>query len=109
MQCLPSKAETEMIKKVASVLLLCSVLGGCALFTPGPIDPVTGRAGPSIAEIVIKETGEKYDESPFKDFGPYGAGIAAVLAAALAAKKGIQVYKKRKADGQSAGSSGSDS
>lgn len=85
-----------MREKVAILLLLCCLSGGCSLFTPGPKDPVTQQPTPSVFEISVKEAAKEYSESPWATFGPYGAGIAGILAALAGIRKGKQVLDARK-------------
>jgi hypothetical protein len=73
-----------------AVIGLCLV--GCSgLFTRGP------EGEPSPWESGVRAAAESYDESPWDSFGPWGAGVAGLIAAAAGIRKGKQVYDKRKA------------
>ena len=85
------------MKRSAYILCILVALSGCALFEPGPLDPATGQPTPSVFELSLKEAAETYSESPWQTLGPWGAGIAGVLAALAGVKKGTEVYKRRKA------------
>jgi hypothetical protein len=84
------------MKKSCYTLLICLALAGCGTFQAGPVDPSTGQAAPSPFKIGLTEAAETYDESPWSTFGPWGAGIAGLLAAAAGIKKGQAVLKARK-------------
>lgn len=86
-----------MLKKVAILLVLCSVLGGCLAFQEGPPDPQTGIPEPSPVEVGMQEMKEQYEESPFKDLGPYGSIAAILIALGFGTKECLAAYRKRKA------------
>lgn len=81
--------------RILYAVVLCGALAGCAAFDPGPPD-ATGQPTPSAFEEGVREAGRVYDESPWEAFGPWGAGVAGLLAAAAGVRKGVQVYKRRK-------------
>jgi hypothetical protein len=84
------------MKKLLCVITISLACGACAgVFTPG-VDPVTGEPTPSPWKAGLTEAAETYDESPWADFGPYGAGLAALIAGAAGVAKGRKVLKARK-------------
>lgn len=87
------------MKRTLLACALCVTLVGCAgMFTPGPVDPLTGKNQPSPWAAGVEEAARNYDESPWEVFGPWGAGVAGVLAAIAGVKKGTEVYKRRQAE-----------
>lgn len=78
------------MRSLVLALVFCT---GCALFEAGsPTDPLA----PSPADQAIVAAKEAYEGSPFKDFGPYGAGIAALLAIGYGVKRGYSAYQAKK-------------
>lgn len=84
------------MKRLFIVLVLGLGAGGCVgMTTPGAPDPLTGVPGPSPLQVGLKATAAAYDESPWADFGPYGAGIAGIAAILGGLKAGNVVRKRR--------------
>jgi len=80
------------MKKFLCVITISLACAACAgTFTPGP------DGGPSPWKAGLDEAAATYDESPFADFGVYGAGLAALIAGAAGVAKGRKVLQARKA------------
>ena len=79
------------MKKYLCVIAISLACGGCSgLFTVEPDD------GPSAWKIGLTEAAETYDETPWADFGAYGAVLAALIAGAAGLVKTRKVLKARR-------------
>ena len=80
------------MRSLVLALVFCT---GCAFFEPGT-DPVTGAPTPAPADVAIAAAKENYESNPLRDFGPYGAAIAAALALVYGGKRGYDAYKAKR-------------